>query len=492
MVEATGLAPRQLDLLWDALGASFDDVNGRRRREVSIPTDAVASLRVGFDDRRRRLESRADAGALRARLGPLIASLPAAKADFDQVPATVDTLVARVQHLDRTWDLHNCNILFLGDHDGTSVALAAMLPDVCDLSVVDADHDLLARLRAVFAGLRADNLAVDPVDIGPIRSAAFADLRIGLPAPAQQASDLVVTDPPYTPDGVGLFLRAARHALKPGTSSRIVLHYGASVLTPGLIRGVQQEILNAGLVVEELLRGFSRYRGAYAIGARSDLYVLRPVGSALSSSPPSTWAIYSHGSQAKESACAEEPTSPSTLSGQQIAALLDAPDATDFPPEPALTRRHGHLLVQVLMAARGRPHSLTCDNDSAGLRNAVEQRDLRDAISGQYDLAQIERSVDGGRLTRLRLLRRASTERTPWSTVSMRPHSRLTSSIADALIGWQEPAGVVLTKRTAKVVAQQIGSDLGLGAYRLVDLETSCILSVRSRLAVFRRDLPPG
>ena len=42
----------------------------------------------------------------------------------------------------------------------------------------------------------------------------FADLRVGLPAPLRGGFDIVLTDPPYSPAGVGLFAARALEAMK--------------------------------------------------------------------------------------------------------------------------------------------------------------------------------------------------------------------------------------------------------------------------------------
>ena len=59
-----------------------------------------------------------------------------------------------------------------------------------ELAVVDIDHALLEYLDAV-EGLH------------------FADLRLGLPDALKDRFDLVLTDPPYSPEGIGLFAARA-------------------------------------------------------------------------------------------------------------------------------------------------------------------------------------------------------------------------------------------------------------------------------------------
>jgi hypothetical protein len=222
------------------------------------------------------------------------------------------------------------------------------------------------------------------------------------------------------------------------------------------------------------------------------LYVLRPVGRHAAEVDQPVWQMYSHGESAVESAVESAAETHDVIpanavvSLRDVAALLREPGAVDVPTEVHLAREHGHLLVQVLLAARAQVHVLVCDNDTPGLRSATEQNDLRNALSGQYRVERLERSVDGGRASRLRLLRIDPADRSAWTAVSMRPHSKLLSSLADALIGSSMPDETTkLTKRTAKALARSLSAEFGLGDYRLLDLETACLLKLRARLIGF-------
>lgn len=132
----------------------------------------------------------------------------------------------------------------------------------------------------------------------------FADLRLGMPPALRESADLVFTDPPYTPEGVRLFVARGCQALRRGELSRLLLCYGYGERQPALSLKVQTVLHRLRLLLEEVQPRFNRYAGAQAAGGASALYVARPT--------TDTWRwvdhealdgarIYSHGPMAVES-----------------------------------------------------------------------------------------------------------------------------------------------------------------------------------------------
>jgi hypothetical protein len=197
-------------------------------------------------------------------------------------------MAARARFLAGEYDLAGASVVCLGDHDLTSLALTLLEPRL-EAAVVDVDERVLDHVRRAAA---AEHLPV---------ATAFADLRLGLPPSLARSADLVFTDPPYTPEGVRLFLLRALEALRRQGHPRVVFCYGYG--ERHLVRGVEvQGVLgDLRLAVEAVLPGFNRYRGAEAIGSRSSLWVCRPTTKtwnvrALSSDDP---RIYSRGKEAR-------------------------------------------------------------------------------------------------------------------------------------------------------------------------------------------------
>ncbi|WP_230203027.1 bis-aminopropyl spermidine synthase family protein [Parafrankia discariae] len=225
-------------------------------------------------------------------LALLIKDAPAPRRDLDHVAATAGTLARRAAWLDTSYDLAGRRVLFVGDHDLTSVALARRQPGA-EITVVDLDERTLDYIDAT---ARAEGLAIRTL---------FGDLRFTLPPAAREWADLVLTDPPYTPEGVGLFLGRALAGLRDRKNGVVAVAYGHSHLHPTLGFQVQQSMQQFGVVFEAILPAFNRYDGAQAVGSASDLYVCAPT--------TRTWKvldrlvenfglrIYTHGSQSLES-----------------------------------------------------------------------------------------------------------------------------------------------------------------------------------------------
>jgi N4-bis(aminopropyl)spermidine synthase len=205
----------------------------------------------------------AGAPAIVAGVADLIAQAPPASADLDHVPATAETVVRRALWLDSTYDLAGAVLLCVGDHDLTSLALGQVSPGL-RVVVVDIDEATLEYIDSRAAALGLDIRCFQ------------GDLRCWLPAPAVGCADLVFTDPPYTPDGVGLFAARGLQGLANRDNGRVIVAYGYSERHPTLGFQVQSVAHRLALAYEMVLPAFSRYDGAQAVGSASDLYVWRP------------------------------------------------------------------------------------------------------------------------------------------------------------------------------------------------------------------------
>ena len=224
-------------------------------------------------------------------LRTVLSERPAPDRHLDHVGATPITALKRALFLTEQYDLSGASVLLLGDHDMTSLALALLNPSLV-LSVADVDERLLSHIDRFNAAH------------GTHIRTFFADFRIELPPSLQNQFDLVFTDPPYSEDGVGLFLQRAICALKKRDFTRIVLAYGYGEQQTSLGYKVQSVLHQLRLLNEAIWPRFNHYTGAPSLGQRSDLYILRPTRRSMAAAQRQSWgdAIYTQGPSARESA----------------------------------------------------------------------------------------------------------------------------------------------------------------------------------------------
>ncbi|MBG0829587.1 bis-aminopropyl spermidine synthase family protein [Planomonospora sp. ID67723] len=418
---------------------------------------------------------------LLSRMEELVAKAPRGRQALDHVAATAETVLRRALLMETRFWLPGARLLCVGDHDLTSLATAMLQPHA-EVAVVDVDERILAYIaeQAARFGLN-------------VRT-RWADLRLGLPASVRGWADLAITDPPYTPEGVGLFTARAAEGIGDRERGRILLAYGAGEHTPALALKVQHELGRLNLVSEAIYPDFNRYLGAEAIGSAADLYLLRPT--------TKTWpavaarvdalgtAIYTHGPQSVESrpaaphaAPGEEEGdgfSPAVLVGEwprevlpkvpraRLSTWLAKPYAAD-PAQVAIAVPAGleAALPRLLLATRARQVRVTL---------AAPPRDLpAGLLSPVYDLSVSQTTVHAVR----RALPGADGDRV-LRRVLDNAHGKLANIWREALIGVRGE----LTKKQARAVIAEIApwaedvTVLELPAHRLAELPAAVARSL--------------
>jgi len=398
LVRTTALPRRTVEELLAALGP--DLVDGRIRPEC------VQAYRDRFGYAQLRATAPADplgarlagTAGLVAEVEALIAGAPRPATSLDHVSATAQTAVRRALWLDGTYDLAGAHLVCLGDHDLTSLVVTRVNPAIT-VTVVDLDERILRYLDdvATARGL-------------PVRC-FWGDLRFGLPGPASGVADLVFTDPPYTPDGVRLFLARGVRALRDREHGRLLLAYGYSARHPALGWQVQQAVSGLGLAYEAILPGFNRYLGAQAVGSASDLYVCRPTarGAALATGPVGA-GIYTHGPQSAEAVPAH--ADPETLRALDALAgpepVRVAPDGTRIrlaavlgagrPPVGSvavdLSADPGAWLLRTLLAVNADRVAALVPNRHPDVSNQRGQEELAGLLRAKYRLTYRRNTPD--------------------------------------------------------------------------------------------------
>ncbi|MGV9598934.1 bis-aminopropyl spermidine synthase family protein [Streptosporangium sandarakinum] len=436
----------------------------------AAPADPVAHLLPGHAD-------------LVATMEELIARAPRGRQALDHVAATADTVVRRALLMDARFWLDGARLLCVGDHDLTSLATALLHPGV-EITVVDIDERIL------------DHISGHAERLGLSVRTRWADLRLGLPASAHAWADLAITDPPYTPEGIGLFTARAVQGLRDREQGRVLLAYGASERTPALALKVQHALSQLNLVSEAIYPDFNRYFGAEAIGSAADLYVLRPT--------TKTWpavaarvdglsaAIYTHGPQSVESAgpagqaaraAAPDPgEAPEVLVGEwpkdvlprvqrtRLATWLAKPHAGD-PRRVAIAVPAGMeaALPRLLLATRAREVRVTLAEPPGGLPGAP--------LTSLYEL-----SAEGSVVRAVRLAAPETDEGRVLRHILDNAHGKLANTWREGLIRIRDG----LTKKQARALVEAAAPWAGevtvleLPAGRLAELPAAVRASVRA------------
>ena len=334
--------------------------------------------------------------AVVAKLARLIETVPASRKSLDHVSATAETAVRRALWLECTFDLDNARVLCLGDHDLTSVALAEVNPRTA-VTVADIDDDILGYIDAMeYASIRC----------------LWSDFRCGLAPRAEGWADLVFTDPPYTPEGVKLFLGRGVQGLRKSELARLVMAYGFSEMHPVLGLKVQRAAASLDLTFDTILPRFNSYHGAQAVGSRSSIYVLRPtsrtwrIAYAKGKATPN---IYTHGSQSIEREPEDVTPEVAAAVKRAAAASNDRPVkmvGAGWPSTEATSLKAvllgqlgpvscvaanlisdpGSWLSRLLLAVNATRLAILVSNNHPAIANEKAQKKLRAIVASKYKL----------------------------------------------------------------------------------------------------------
>ena len=195
------------------------------------------------------------------KLDTLLSSRPTPDFSLDQSHAETLTIAMRVAYLYEHDGMEGKELLFLGDDDLTSLATIIFAKEfglqLGTVSVVDVDKRILAFIEESCNYLGCD---IDTFSL---------DLREGIPADLANTFDVFVTDPPYTLDGLSLFIARGIEALKPGVGRQCFLSYGSK--NPSDSVKVYSSIVSMGLAIQEVIPQFNRYVGAQMYAGVSNM-----------------------------------------------------------------------------------------------------------------------------------------------------------------------------------------------------------------------------
>lgn len=190
------------------------------------------------------------------------------KREYDQFFATVNTSISKVKIMQARDDLEGKRIALLGDDDLLSVVMGLSKVPYSQITVLDIDKDILEKISSIVRDYDLENIRTE-----------FYDARKDPRPDLCNRFDVVVIDPPYTTNGMKLFLERSLELLGPKKDQHIYLYYGNSHKTPEKTFQIQELFIKYNLLVKEKIDRFARYHGAESIGSASSLYLLETLSS---------------------------------------------------------------------------------------------------------------------------------------------------------------------------------------------------------------------
>ena len=214
--------------------------------------------------------------------------------NLDHISAIPLTCCKRAEYISNKYDVSHCNLLFLGDHDFTSIAVAMLSKSRninYKITVIDIDNNVLSYIDSIREKYKLQIRLI------------YSDFRFNIPTNLCDSFDVVFTDPPYTPNGMGVFLNKAIQLVKDNPFSTIHICYKAAEQSNKLGWLVQNEISKRKLYLKEILNNYNIYYDAEAIGYRSNLYTcnLTPDSKKVIENFGTEINIYTHGNSSVES-----------------------------------------------------------------------------------------------------------------------------------------------------------------------------------------------
>ena len=188
-------------------------------------------------------------------------SRPRSKREFDQFRALPETVVQKVEMMYRNGELEGRKIILIGDDDLVSVAVG-LTGLAKRVTTLDIDKDLLSLIQALNTKYAMNIETV------------HYDAKKRLPDELKSKYDVAVTDPPYTPNGIALFVSRSVECIE-RSNGVIYLAFGYSSRATERALPIQGLLTQMGLVMEQVLPKFVKYYAAQSIGSSSSLYVCR-------------------------------------------------------------------------------------------------------------------------------------------------------------------------------------------------------------------------
>jgi len=199
----------------------------------------------------------------------VFAGRPQADVTLDQAKATMMTSFKRAWLCLKHHTLLGKQILCIGDDDLVSVAIGLLHNELAGqkgsfaptVAVVEKDERIIRYIRSL---TEKHSLQIRCIE---------HDLREPLPTLVKGKYDVLFTDPPYTYEGMCLFLSRGLEGLKTQSGLPIFLSFGSKPAEETF--RIQQKWNEVNLVIERMIPGFNQYEGAQSLNSQGQMIILR-------------------------------------------------------------------------------------------------------------------------------------------------------------------------------------------------------------------------
>ncbi len=204
-------------------------------------------------------------------LNPIFLNRPSVDTTYDQSKNTVETAIQRAGYFYDTGALEGKDVLFVGDDDFTSVSVGllskiyfpsekvTLIPK--SITVIDIDQRILDEIKKIYSEFEIEIKCI------------HYDLRDRIPESLINNFDTIITDPPYSLNGLSLFLSRAVSLLRSEVNKDLFLSFAHR--SPDQTLEIQMILAQLGLACIEILPGFNRYEGAEVLGNETQMFHLK-------------------------------------------------------------------------------------------------------------------------------------------------------------------------------------------------------------------------
>lgn len=207
------------------------------------------------------------------KLNRLFNERPLVDVTVDQSKCTVETSIRRAVLCLKYHCLIGKEILCAGDDDLVSISLGFLLKKLfhdigrsnTKVYIFDIDERFLKYIDEIS---KAEKLPIHCIN---------TDLRYPVDNKYLKKFDCFFTDPPYTLQGMNLFLSRGVSSLKSIMGLPVFLSFAHK--SPDFTMEMQRSFLKMGLAISEIIPRFNRYEGAEIIGNSGQMLVLKTTGS---------------------------------------------------------------------------------------------------------------------------------------------------------------------------------------------------------------------